>query len=150
MTPLKILRFAAVGVQIEKTKYVTYSWKERQQQLKDYRTKHGHLNIPVSHELLGNWIGNQRWGYTQFMEGKDKCSGINDSRIKILNDMGFQWNVKKRTGPMDKTKFKSWSERFQDLLEFKRTYGHTRVPHEYQPDLALANWVRTVSGTLNF
>eukprot|EP00593_Proboscia_inermis_P006661 CAMPEP_0171324402 /NCGR_PEP_ID=MMETSP0816-20121228/116160_1 /TAXON_ID=420281 /ORGANISM="Proboscia inermis, Strain CCAP1064/1" /LENGTH=258 /DNA_ID=CAMNT_0011823319 /DNA_START=503 /DNA_END=1279 /DNA_ORIENTATION=- len=143
MTLLKVQRFAALGVRIEESKrIVTYSWKKRKQQLQEYRTTHGHLKIPLSHELLGNYIHMQRWGYTQFMEGKSKCNGINDARIKILTDMGFQWNLEKRKGPQDRTKFKSWSERFQDLLEFRRTYGHTRVPYEYQPDLMLADWVR--------
>ncbi|MEI8375981.1 MAG: helicase associated domain-containing protein [Planctomycetota bacterium] len=38
----------------------------------------------------------------------------------------------------------SWERRFNDLKAFKKEYGHCDVPHEYQPNLALGQWVANV------
>lgn len=36
-----------------------------------------------------------------------------------------------------------WESRFQALLKFKETYGHTQVPINWEDDIQLANWVST-------
>lgn len=35
-----------------------------------------------------------------------------------------------------------WTERFQDLLEFKEKYGHCDVPYTWQENQPLAQWVK--------
>lgn len=35
-----------------------------------------------------------------------------------------------------------WSEKFEDLCEFRRFYGHCHVPHYYQRNAPLAQWVK--------
>eukprot|EP00934_Nitzschia_sp_Nitz4_P005095 Nitzschia sp. Nitz4//scaffold145_size56662//7061//8339//NITZ4_006552-RA/size56662-snap-gene-0.85-mRNA-1//1//CDS//3329536562//5085//frame0 len=35
-----------------------------------------------------------------------------------------------------------WSEKFEDLCEFRKTYGHCHVPHTYAQNGALAQWVK--------
>jgi hypothetical protein len=35
-----------------------------------------------------------------------------------------------------------WSEKFEDLVEFRKFYGHCHVPHYYQSNAPLAQWVK--------
>lgn len=35
-----------------------------------------------------------------------------------------------------------WSEKFEDLCEFRRQYGHCHVPHTYTENAPLAQWVK--------
>lgn len=35
-----------------------------------------------------------------------------------------------------------WSEKFEDLCEFRRHHGHCHVPHTYMENAALAQWVK--------
>lgn len=35
-----------------------------------------------------------------------------------------------------------WSEKFEDLCEFRRMFGHCHVPHTYTQNSALAQWVK--------
>jgi hypothetical protein len=35
-----------------------------------------------------------------------------------------------------------WSEKFEDLVEFRKFYGHCHVPHYYQRNAPLAQWVK--------
>ncbi|GKY95844.1 hypothetical protein MPSEU_000545000 [Mayamaea pseudoterrestris] len=37
---------------------------------------------------------------------------------------------------------RSWKDSFEQLEKYKVIYGHTRVPHNYQHDPALAQWVK--------
>ena len=48
-------------------------------------------------------------------------------------------------GPTDRSKIKSWEERFEEVLEFKNNFGHMRVPQNYKENTALSHWVETVS-----
>lgn len=36
----------------------------------------------------------------------------------------------------------SWNYRFQELLEFRRQFGHVNVPYDYPPNPPLAQWVK--------
>jgi len=46
-------------------------------------------------------------------------------------------------GPTDRSKIKSWEERFEEVLEFKNNFGHMRVPQNYKENTALSHWVET-------
>ena len=35
-----------------------------------------------------------------------------------------------------------WEERYQQLVEFRNRYGHCLVPHNWEPNRALAQWVK--------
>lgn len=35
-----------------------------------------------------------------------------------------------------------WSEKFEDLIEFRKIYGHCHVPHYYNENAPLAQWVK--------
>ena len=35
-----------------------------------------------------------------------------------------------------------WEERYQELVEFRKKFGHCLVPHNWEPNRALAQWVK--------
>ena len=61
-------------------------WRLRFEELKEYKRKHGHCNVPRSHRKLGYWVQTQRDAYS-----KDK---ISQERINALNKIGFLWRLK--------------------------------------------------------
>ena len=67
------------------------------------------------------------WKYQQ--EGKAK---INQERIQILNEIGFEWDPQRM----------QWQTMFEKLEQFVLRYGHARVPKGHLEDRELANWVR--------
>ena len=49
--------------------------------------------------------------------------------------------------PQDKWRFRSyqydiWQERFQELVEYRKKYGHCLVPHNWSGNVPLAQWVK--------
>jgi hypothetical protein len=64
-------------------------WKERFDELEQFKCKHGHCNVPsTSREdpKLARWVRNQR---SQFKLGR-----IPEDRIERLNEIGFEWSLR--------------------------------------------------------
>lgn len=68
------------------------------------------------------------------MDDGEKSSMTEDRKLQ-LEKIGFTWA--KRKGDY------SWNEKFRELEEFKRTYGHVDVPTKYEENKALGRWVST-------
>mmetsp|Transcript_41412 Transcript_41412/g.81152 ORF Transcript_41412/g.81152 Transcript_41412/m.81152 type:complete len:461 (+) Transcript_41412:86-1468(+) len=142
ITSSKIKKLTVLGIKLaEQTKTHIISWEERLEQLREFKRTHGHLRVPHSDPVLGAWIKSQRSGYAHYLEGKKDRRGMNESRVQQLTELGFIFRVGKSVGPVDKSKIKSWQGRFEELVEFKTKYGHTRVPHKYIDKPMLARWV---------
>ena len=69
----------------EKTK----TWGERYSDLKVFKLKHGHCNVPRQ-KGLGVWVNNQR-----FLNRKGK---LTDEQVQLLDQIGFVWNHGSLTG----------------------------------------------------
>ena len=73
------------------------SWQQRVEHLKEYKRLHGHCNVPQFYKSqlpgLGEWVLGQRKNYLQ---GK-----IKPERIRILQDLGFQWRLKNKGGTLE-------------------------------------------------
>merc|ERR1712232_844107 len=59
-------------------------------ELKSYKAKHGHCNVPRRSGKLGRWVDTQRQQYRLLQEGK--LSNICDQRVGKLELIGFQWS----------------------------------------------------------
>lgn len=95
-----------------------------------FKSKHGHCNVPVSHPTLGNWVNNQRLAY--------RAETLSAARIKKLEDLGFHWNVTRGVSP-DETK---WDAMLEQLTEYKeKNEGSTNVPYNYEDNPKLGKWV---------
>lgn len=60
------------------------------------------------------------------------CLTLNEDRIKRMNELGFVWSMARPTVP--------WEQRYNELIEFKREFGHTRVPRSFRPNPKLGDW----------
>jgi len=62
--------------------------------------------------------------------GCTSISPLTPARRALLNDIGCIWDHRDYV----------WENSYSDLIEFKNTYGHTRVPPTKYP--SLHDWVR--------
>jgi hypothetical protein len=57
-----------------------------------------------------------------------------------LEALGFEWQLK----PMSPAK--TWVERFQELTDFRKRFGHADVPGTWPENQPLSEWVRRQRG----
>jgi len=103
-------------------------WMDRYDELIEFRAQHGNTMIP-SGSGLDKWVRKQRHEYRKRNDGLD--SQMTQRRINQLNAIGFEW------APFEL----QWMTRYQELIQFKKQYGHTGVPVGVGGGLGL--WVRT-------
>jgi hypothetical protein len=112
-------------------------WRERFQQLRDFKVQSGHCLVPqqyAANRKLGAWVSNQRAQYKLFQKGKP--NSMIEERIRELESIDFDWETSNRTA------FSSiWSARFQQLCEYKVQSGHCLVPFQYFANPKLGRWV---------
>ncbi|EJK72879.1 hypothetical protein THAOC_05547 [Thalassiosira oceanica] len=68
------------------------TWDERFDELKNYKTDHGHCNVPVSQGSLGGWVQSQRKRTAR------RTNQLSKERVQKLDDLGFEWSLKSRQG----------------------------------------------------
>lgn len=108
-------------------------WFTRYEQLKQYKSKKGDCNVPGTYEEnqpLANWVNYQRRSRLYTKLSKD--------RIKMLNDIGFEWTAPPRQNI-------AWNEKFQELKLYKSKHGDCNVPaakyNKYNKNQPLGYWV---------
>ena len=72
------------------------SWDDRYDELVEYKNKHGNCLVPQRYsknKALGRWVAKQRTQYRLRREGKQ--TPLTEDRIKLLDEVGFVWSVKK-------------------------------------------------------
>ena len=77
----------------------------------------------ASNPKLATWVDLQRTQYRYFIKGDPSL--LNEERIKMLEDIGFVWNVYDA----------KWNAKFEELEEFIEINGHSKVPSS-----PLARW----------
>ena len=102
-------------------------WETRFEELAAYQSEHGHCDVPMiwpENQVLSNWV--------RFQRKRDHLGKMTDEHRARLDALGFLWRL--RSLPVDRR----WQRRFQELVEFKKEYGHTRVPKSF--DKVLWHW----------
>ena len=102
-------------------------WTTRYNELVAYKQQHGHFDVSVHDESkrgLFYWVGNTR---TQFKNGK-----LSEERIAKMNEIGFVWNRQIRT---------DWTTRYNELVAYKKHYGHCNVSRHNKDNKSLGHWV---------
>jgi hypothetical protein len=102
-------------------------WMKMYEALTDFKNQFGHTKVPFQ------WPPNPQlsaWVYRM----KLNKSELNQQKIELLNMIGFNWTLKRKT-------MVSWQDMYNCLLKFKLEYGHTRVPVKWLPDPKLGKWV---------
>ncbi|KAL7540991.1 hypothetical protein ACHAXR_010542 [Thalassiosira sp. AJA248-18] len=142
---------------------VRLKWDDRLEQLKAFKTKHGHVDVPRSYvkdPSLGTFVCNQRQTYKRMNEGKGPS--MDRSRVQQLNELGFKWVLKHRDQPVlkddddgaddgakpvanyIKPKQLDWENGMAQLKAFKLVNGHSNVPHIYAANQPLGNFVKGI------
>lgn len=119
------------------------AWRERFQQLEDFRQEHGHCSVPKRYQPnkpLANWVSKQRQEYRKFCQG-EKAS-ISKERIKALDQIGFCWNTQESPVKQDNRVEREldWKDRFQSLVEFMNQYKLSSMA-ELPRDSAHSHWI---------
>jgi superfamily II DNA or RNA helicase len=102
------------------------NWDERFGELKAFKEKHGHCNVPLKwrdNAQLGRWVVKQR----------SKRAQLSSDRIARLDSLGFSWN----------TFEDQWEEMYSQLESYKATHGDCDVPQKWADNRHLATWVVT-------
>lgn len=122
----------AVQTNIDLTDHQAALWQTRYQELVEYRERHGHCLVPhkwAENMALSTWVKRQRYQYKLKEQGRR--STLTDDREATLNSLGFVFDSHNAT----------WEERFQELVAFRRLYGHTSVPSTHT-NHSLSVWVQ--------
>ena len=72
------------------------AWNDRYDELDVYKAEHGNCLVPQHYpdnKALGKWVDKQRTQYRLRREGKQ--TPLTEERIKLLDEVGFVWSVKK-------------------------------------------------------
>eukprot|EP00522_Entomoneis_paludosa_P004392 CAMPEP_0172472424 /NCGR_PEP_ID=MMETSP1065-20121228/68318_1 /TAXON_ID=265537 /ORGANISM="Amphiprora paludosa, Strain CCMP125" /LENGTH=1017 /DNA_ID=CAMNT_0013230559 /DNA_START=356 /DNA_END=3407 /DNA_ORIENTATION=- len=117
-------------------------WNERFQELREFKAKMGHCNVPHSYKInasLARWVKRQRHQYRILMQRyqDNSSSSFEASTTMIQQERGGTPPTPLCAPAGDK-----WNERFQELREFKAKMGHCNVPHSYKINAPLARWVK--------
>jgi len=129
-------RFPKQNPRLKEVKFRAYqaeNWTEKFEELLRFREENGHCLVPNCHPdnpALAQWTKRQRYQYKLKQDGKR--STITDERVRALDEAGFVWDSHKAV----------WSERLEELKEFKKRYKHCNVPSRYKPNHQLAIWVK--------
>jgi len=113
--------------------YQAENWTDKFKELLQFREKKGHCLVPNCHPenpSLAQWTKRQRYQYKLRMGGKR--STLTNERVQALDEAGFVWDSHKAV----------WSERYEELKQFRKVHGHCNVPSRYQANHQLAIWVK--------
>ena len=101
-----------------KKKRILKSFAQRIESLREYKEKHGHVNVKASEDK-------SLYGFCMKMrqarnnpEKSDRA--LTDDRIASLDALGFDWAVRRRGA-------KSFEQRIEELRVYKERHGHTNV-----------------------
>ena len=112
------------------------AWQSMLYNLLAYKVNHNNqTNVKYEKEntqehSLYLWLQNQRKHYKYFIDGKQ--SFLNEERVKILECVGVEWNVR---GDV------FWENMYEKLREYKKTHGDTLVPRKWEKNKKLGEWV---------
>jgi hypothetical protein len=109
-------------------------WQSSFDELRRYRDRTGKCFVPRSYsqnQALAQWVKRQRYQFKLMVDGKPSL--MTEERANALEEIGFVWCSQDST----------WSQRLEELKEFRGIFTHCNVPSNYQENPLLANWVRS-------
>ena len=88
-------------------------WNERLGELREYKEKIGHCNVPASQGPLGQWVTTQRSLHKKRNKGEQ--TALTDERVAALDVLGFEWNGIGLNRKGGKPKDDRWNKRLDEL-----------------------------------
>jgi hypothetical protein len=110
--------------------YQNEKWKQRYQDLLDYRKHNGNCNVPFHYKekpFLSQWVKRQRYQYKCKLQGKH--SHLTTERVQVLDMIGFIWDSHSA----------AWEENFDLLKQFEKKHKHCHVP---VANCQLSTWMK--------
>jgi len=83
----------------------------------------GNKKLPKASRRLTIWVSYQR--------ALKKRGWLLPERTKLLNNIGLDWDPTQNL----------WKSKFEQLIRFKKRFGHCRVPSGWNENPPLSNWV---------
>jgi len=146
-------------------------WQTQFDKMLSFQHKNGHCAVPKNYgpdKSLGAWVHRQRYHYKLYHEGKP--TQLTRERIELLNSVGFSWSgnisvlgtinnnnnnnnnydtkalpqaTQPRKGKTRRTSEQEWEHMFQQLVNFRRQYGHVKVNafNDKERNNQLRDWV---------
>jgi hypothetical protein len=111
-------------------------WSTKIALLKKFKMEHSHCRVPQrsdAYPQLAQFTKKMRELYRLCQQGQYKGKILTAERIQELEELGFEWEVRK-------VKNKTFEERIRDLSGFKDKYGHCNVPRVFEEDVSLGRW----------
>ncbi len=110
------------------------SWEDNFQELAKFAENVGHCRAPRQTKL-GSWCNKLKSSYDMMRRGKEITMDLSDERIQRLKRIGFDFSFKA---------VPSFDERFAELMQFKKKFGHCNVPFGRKLEngryYSLGNW----------
>ena len=92
---------------------------DRMEEMKRFMETHGHVNVSINEDRsLAQFCAQAR--HARKNPGKGRAKQLTDENIARLDALGFNWTSKEYVR-------RSFDERIEDLIEYKRTHGHLNV-----------------------
>ena len=107
-------------------------WRERFEELREYKETHGDCLVRQDYPTLGSWVNRQRQNYKNMKELNR--SPMTQERVDLLNSISFVWTV----GSGTTHSVSLWHKRFEELRKYKETHGDCLVRQSYP---TLGKWV---------
>jgi len=140
------------NVRIERLEQIGFLWhvsgcggvfEKRCHQLLAFRDEFGHCNVPQKYKVdpsLGIWCKVMRTTYGKIQKGLMNLSRVlSQDRIERLEEIGFQWEVCDYDA--------AFENRCDQLVTFKKEFGHCNVPVKYQRNRSLGQWCSGMRST---
>jgi hypothetical protein len=122
------------------------TWSIRYDELLEFRSLNNHCNVPArwsENPELGGWVIRQR--------RLKKSSQILLEREKLLNEIGFTWQLVDRSeGPSGSERISSlesserlatsWKRMFDELVCYREAHGNFDVPVKWEANPQLGMW----------
>jgi ribosomal protein S16 len=125
--------------QIQRLNDAGFKWSQRVRSgfdehfndLMVFKAKFGHCDVSQGEDAsLGRWCSQLRGSYKKIQNNQKPNTKLSDEQIQRLNDAGFKWSQKVRSG---------FDEHFNDLMAFKAKYGHFDVSRT-EENASLGQW----------
>jgi len=116
----------SLGVDWDRALSRDHRWELMFMRLKEFYTAFGHCRVPLGwakDRQLGLWVTVQRRGQAK--------GRLREDRQRMLQEIGFIWDMKSQYDAQ-------WEQYFQELMSFRKTHGHCRVPGKHQK---LVSWI---------
>ena len=92
---------------------------DRMEEMKRFMETHGHANVSINEDRSLAQFCAQAW-HARKNPGKGRAKQLTDENIARLDALGFNWTLKEYVR-------RSFDERVEDLIEYKRMHGHLNV-----------------------